>query len=620
MRGIVLWLALLCVAHVALCPPAAAQFAPAPTNFLATGFNYSASAAYWQPCSISSTAATVDYNAIINYQCTGTQLMIGCLDSSQLHPVVAAAPRTAWLSNGTFVNNTYAPYNNFTVATNASVLYAGPAVPSICTAASGASICFPLSGASLAVGAYCGTGLGFVVSSSVFRVFYTNPCEGSAVNASCSSVLGQCGLNATCSAAGTCDAIEKQPDPPTCVDMSSCDPATGVLTTTYRAAGDICSLNNSCVSSAVCAANHTCLPATYTTCPYLGRCYDLGTCNLTTQTCQYVQQPNGTACSFATSCYGPGTCAGNGSCVAEAVAAGTSTCGVPSLCSDFAGGWLYTPAPNGTSCVSTNLCMANSTCNGVTQYQAGCTYGDPVVCPQLPCRGPPHCVNNTGLCVSDALPQNTPCDDGDPCTQGTKCGLIATCGGGVPAIACPSNPPQCKAYARTPLNATTCVCTLVDAANGTSCDDGNICTDNDRCTTGVCGGTAKLCPGDDCNYPLGVCSPSSGCYNPRPDLLPCNSTCMIDGYCSNSTCIGGTFNAANPSCTPGVARRVQAALSAWLDDDYVGMAKHALWNGLCAVHGAFLDTAMDAADGASVVADALWLRGDAKTKQHKKRE
>src|SRR3989338_2585430 len=557
-----------------LAAAAAAQFVPTPVDFLAVALNATATVAYWQQCAFSPTSATADLDTILNYQCTGTRLLVACIDSSGQFAVAAAAPRASWLTAGTVVANTYPLPASFTVANTSAVLSAGASVPALCTAASGDAVCFPRVGASLAAGAYCGPALGFVVSADVYRAFYTNPCEGAAVNASCASVAGACGLNATCGAGGTCDAAPKLPHPPTCVADFSCDPATGAVAATYLDAGAACPYNNSCVAGAACAANHSCGPAILHTCPFLGRCFGDGACDLDTQACTYTPAPNGTHCSFATACHGEGMCLGNGTCATEPTPPTPATCGVPVACSDFLGGWTHTAAPNGTACVSTNKCINDTYCSGAGVGQPSCV-GTPIVCPPQTCRGPAYCVNATGACASAPLAQGTPCDDGDPCTQGTTCGLVATCGGGVPALFCPPSPPACMAYARTALNATTCVCTLVPVADNTTCDDGDICTTGDQCGAGVCAGAAVTCGGDDCNFPLGVCSPATGCYNPRPDGLPCNSTCMANGNCADGLCLGGTFDAANPSCVPGAARRVSAALDAWLDDDLLGGAGQA---------------------------------------------
>src|SRR5215471_16931917 len=60
---------------------------------------------------------------------------------------------------------------------------------------------------------------------------------------------------------------------------------------------------------------------------------------------------------------------------------------------------------------------------------------------------------------------------------------------------------------------------IVNVTDGTSCDDGNVCTTNDVCTGGVCGGAAAVC-----SSPTDICTPSTGC------ATPCGpSGCTVDG-------------------------------------------------------------------------------------------
>ncbi len=77
--------------------------------------------------------------------------------------------------------------------------------------------------------------------------------------------------------------------------------------------------------------------------------------------------------------------------------------------------------------------------------------------------------------------------------------------------------------------------------NGTPCDDGNPCTENDMFFFGVCGGTPKDCSHleDACNY--GVCDRATGeCVKrPKPIGTPCsdgdpvtfNDHCDGEGHC-----------------------------------------------------------------------------------------
>ncbi len=69
----------------------------------------------------------------------------------------------------------------------------------------------------------------------------------------------------------------------------------------------------------------------------------------------------------------------------------------------------------------------------------------------------------------------------------------------------------------------TALCSNPEAADGTLCDDGNVCTQTDFCAAGLCVGVDPvICTAlDDCHY-TGVCDPATGlCSNPsEPDDIP----------------------------------------------------------------------------------------------------
>lgn len=89
----------------------------------------------------------------------------------------------------------------------------------------------------------------------------------------------------------------------------------------------------------------------------------------------------------------------------------------------------------------------------------------------------------------------------------------------------------------------TATCSFVD--NGTSCDDGNKCTNADSCQTGVCGGSAVVCPTPDQCHTAGSCDTSTGvCSNPaKAD----GATCNDGSKCTQTdTCVSGACQGANP--------------------------------------------------------------------------
>lgn len=131
----------------------------------------------------------------------------------------------------------------------------------------------------------------------------------------------------------------------------------------------------------------------------------------------------------------------------------------------------------GEACDDGNL-LDGDCCSSVCQFEpidAPCDDGNL-------CNGEETC-NGAGVCFPSGDPLS--CDDGNPCTA-DACDENAGC----------SNP-------------------VLD--DGTSCNDNDLCTQNDQCQVGVCtGGGAPTCnDGDPCTADF--CSPSVGCTsNPGP--------------------------------------------------------------------------------------------------------
>ncbi|GMV40237.1 MAG: hypothetical protein AMXMBFR64_19530 [Myxococcales bacterium] len=138
------------------------------------------------------------------------------------------------------------------------------------------------------------------------------------------------------------------------------------------------------------------------------------------------------------------------------------------------------------------------------------------------------CVPETGKCIQAFEPSGKPCNDGDPGTENDACydgvckGQVATCVCNVDAdcksyddgnlcngifvcSACkcvvdPGSIVACDTSSDDQCNATVCKpatgkCEKAPALNGTSCDDGDVCSKGDKCTGGVCGGSL---PADHC--------------------------------------------------------------------------------------------------------------------------
>jgi hypothetical protein len=110
---------------------------------------------------------------------------------------------------------------------------------------------------------------------------------------------------------------------------------------------------------------------------------------------------------------------------------------------------------------------------------------DPVVCPggTGQCESPASCDPTTGACLGGPAPAGTACDDGDLCTQSDSCDGAGNCVGADPVV-CTGGSGQCDAPAA--CDPATGACVGGPAPDGTACDDGDPCTVDDSCQSGVC--------------------------------------------------------------------------------------------------------------------------------------
>jgi enediyne biosynthesis protein E4 len=96
-----------------------------------------------------------------------------------------------------------------------------------------------------------------------------------------------------------------------------------------------------------------------------------------------------------------------------------------------------------------------------------------------------------------------------------------------------------------------------DKPDGTSCDDRDLCTQVDRCSSGVCIGTTPfICnPEELCERP-GRCDPSTGAcvYAPQPNGTLCNDESICTGMdrCQSGTCVGDPLPSTTLPCSEGI--------------------------------------------------------------------
>jgi hypothetical protein len=109
--------------------------------------------------------------------------------------------------------------------------------------------------------------------------------------------------------------------------------------------------------------------------------------------------------------------------------------------------------------------------------------------------------------------------------------------------------------------------TCVGAANGTHCNDGNACTQTDVCQSGSCmGSNPVVCTALDACHVQGTCDTATGaCSNPaRPDGTACDdgNVCTAQDACQSGVCTGMVAIGA-PAEVTGVQIGPGASSIAW---------------------------------------------------------
>jgi len=212
-------------------------------------------------------------------------------------------------------------------------------------------------------------------------------------------------------------------------------------------------------------------------------------------------------------------------------------CHVAGVCDSQTGSCSDPAADDGTACDDGDLCTQTDSC------QAGlCSGTNPVSCSPLDqCHNAGVCDPQTGSCSDPAAADGTACDDGDLCTQtdGCRAGL---CSGADPVICSPLD--QC--HAAGVCDPQTGSCSDPAAADGTACDDGDPCMQGEVCNAGVCSGASPVvCEAIDQCHLAGQCDPQSGaCSNPAaPDGNGCDDgdACTLEETCQSGACVSSSI-------------------------------------------------------------------------------
>jgi len=351
----------------------------------------------------------------------------------------------------------------------------------------------------------------------------------------------------TCTAVNTCQCqvasqtVDCNDNNPCTAD--TCDPvAHKCAYATAPVDGNTCNPSDKCLvaNTGVCAGGG-CTGGKPVDCAASGDACNAGTCNPSTGGCLAIAKPDGTGCDYDQ----------NGCTIGDACQAGKCLAGTTADCSASAdacngatcqssGSASYTcvkaPKPPATGCDDGKFCTTGDHCDG-----AGACVG-----PNIKTCGAMYDACNTGLCdesqkqcVKVPKSSTVPCNDGLYCTSGDHCDGAGTCTGGA-AVSCPGG--NCLVGVCDEANDK---CATATAPATTSCDDSDACTTGETCNvTGLCqGGAQKACPSDACND--ATCDPvSAACgVKAKAEGTGCDDKdlCTSADKCSAGVCKPGTY-------------------------------------------------------------------------------
>ncbi|MBN2802845.1 MAG: CRTAC1 family protein [Deltaproteobacteria bacterium] len=187
---------------------------------------------------------------------------------------------------------------------------------------------------------------------------------------------------------------------------------------------------------------------------------------------------------------------------------------------------------------------SDSTSNSGTDSETDLCAG--VTCEAMDqCHKAGVCEPSTGECSNPVIADGSGCDDNNVCTYGETC-QAGVCSAEGDVVCSPLD--DChKAGKCDPETG----CSNPVKENGASCGDNNACTSDDHCEEGVCTGDIKKCEVvDDC-LESAVCNSATGeCEGvPKPDGTSCTSA-VVTELCQEAVCQSGSCVAAEKACEP----------------------------------------------------------------------
>jgi hypothetical protein len=259
--------------------------------------------------------------------------------------------------------------------------------------------------------------------------------------------------------------------------------------------------------------------------------------------CTHAGLPDGSDCDDRDPCTRLDACAG-GVCTGRERACNDRNPCTDDACDSLTGACVNTPVTDGTACSDRNPCTEADQCAGgaCAGTPRGCDDGNPCTIDA--------CDEASGSCLGTPGPDDRACDDGDRCTRDDRC-AAGRCAG--TPIACEATAP-CRGPGT--CDPRTGGCTSPVLPDGTACDDGDGCTQEDRCRGGACSGVLRDCS-DDVACTDDVCR-DGGCEH-----LPVDARCD-EGDCALAACQPGADGADATGCT----RRPVAEGEACTDDGF----------------------------------------------------
>ncbi len=301
--------------------------------------------------------------------------------------------------------------------------------------------------------------------------------------------------------------------------------------------GPVCNDNNNCTQTDTCQAG-VCTGGNPVTCMALDQCHLAGTCNPATGVCFDPIKANGTPCSDGNGCTQTDTCQA-GTCTAgtPVTCMAQDQCHVAGACNPANGTCSNPNKADDSPCTDGNSCTQMDTC------QAGaCTGANPVVCAaQDQCHDAGICNPANGTCSNPNKMDGTGCDDGNSCTQTDAC-QTGACLGASPVVCAPFD--QCHDTGA--CDPATGMCSNPNKMDGAGCDDGDACTQTDTCQSGACAGAMPVeCVALDQCHDVGTCDSDTGvCSDPvKVEGTACDDgdACTLTDTCSAGACAGTTM-------------------------------------------------------------------------------